>query len=268
MDRHSSTAVTVVKAFSILNLLAHRAGSTVSLAEVAAHIGTSKSTAHRYLTTLEELGVVERDAKDRFQLGPKLIELAGMLLAEHDLRRESEPFLLELASQTQETVHLAVPSGNEVVYLAKVESPHPIRMASRIGARMPMYSTALGKAILAHLPPERVQEIVDAGIPPRTPHTVSSAEALRAELAKVQAQGFALDDQENELGVRCVGAPVFDYSGEVVGAVSVSGPAHRLSREMLLKLGPLVRETALKISRRLGYPVPESQAHDAVEVRR
>jgi len=267
LDGHSATAVTVVKAFAILDFLAQRAGSAVSLAEVAAHIGTSKSTAHRYLTTLEELGVVERDNNDRFQLGPKLIELAGVLLAEHDLRRESEPFLIDLASSTQETVHLAVPSGNEVVYLAKVESPHPIRMASRIGARMPMYSTALGKAILAYLPTERVQEIIDAGIPSRTPYTVSSAEALRVELEQVRARGFALDDQENELGVRCVGAPIFDYSGEVVGAISVSGPAHRLSREMLLKLGPLVRETALKVSRRLGYPVSERQAHDVVEVR-
>jgi DNA-binding IclR family transcriptional regulator len=251
-SRHR-TSTTVAKAFAILDMLATKSEGGTSLKEVSSHLGTSKSTAHRYLTTLEELAVVERDEKDHFRLGLKLIELAGAFLSDHNLRNVSEPFLSEVAAQTQETVHLAVPSMNEVVYIAKVDSPHSIRMDSRIGVRMPMYCTSLGKAILAHYPLDRVGEIIREGIPARTLHTITSSQALRAELERVRAQGFATDDQENEIGVRCVGAPIFDYTTKVIGAISVSGPASRLSKERCLELGPLVKDAALEVSRRMGY---------------
>ena len=235
-------------------MLASNGEGGISLEEVSGHLGTSKSTAHRYLTTLEKLAVVERDEKDHFHLGLKLIELAGAFLSDHNLRDVSEPFLNEVAAQTQETVHLAVLSVNEAVYIAKVESPHSIRMASRIGARVPMYCTSLGKAILAYYPLDRVEEIIREGMPARTSYTITSPQALRVELERVRAQGFATDDQENEIRVRCVGAPTFGYSTKVIGAISVSGPANRLSKEQSLELGPLVRDAALEVSRRMGYP--------------
>jgi DNA-binding IclR family transcriptional regulator len=204
------------------------------------------------MTTLEELAVVERDAKDHFRLGVKLIELAGVVLSDRSLHKVSEPFLRELATRTQETVHLATPSGDEVVYIAKIESSHTVGMTSRIGARVPMYCTALGKSIMAHYPVERVEEIIRAGLPARTPHTITSPAGLRAELERVRAQGYAIDDQENELGVRCVGAPIFDYTGKVIGAISVSGPANRMTLERSLDLAPWVRDTAQMISKRMG----------------
>jgi len=252
-SRHS-TSTTVAKAFAILDMLASNGENGASLTEVSSHLGMSKSTAHRYLTTLEELAVVERDEKDHFRLGLKLIELTGAILSDHDLRKVSESFLNEVAAQTQETVHLAVPSLNEVVYIAKVDSSHSIRMASRIGGRMPMYCTALGKAILAHYPLDRVEEIIREGTPAQTLYTLTSPQTLLAELERVRAQGFATDDQENEIGVRCVGAPIFDYTTKVIGAISVSGPANRLTKGRCLELGPLVRDAALKVSRRMGYP--------------
>ena len=257
MGSQHRSSTTVVKAFAILDVLASNREGGTSLKEASRQLGMSKSTTHRYLTTLEELGVVERDERDRFRLGLRLIELAATFLSDQDLQNVSEPFLTQLAAQTQETVHLAVPFADEVVYIAKIDSPHAIRMASHIGARVPLYCTSLGKAILAWYPPDQVEEIISRGLPPRTPHTVASAEALRAELQRVRAQGFAVDDQENEMGVRCVGAPVFDYTARVIGAISVSGPASRISPERSLELGPLVRDAASEVSRRMGCPCHE-----------
>jgi len=250
--RHK-TSTTVAKAFSILDLVCEKDAGGTSLAEVSNHLHVSKSTAHRYLTTLEELDVVRRDDNDGFSLGPKLIELTGAFLSNHDLRNEGQSFLEKLAAQTEETVHLAIPSGDEVVYIAKVDSSHSVRMASHIGALNPMHCTALGKAILAHYPPDRVQEIIAKGLPRRTSHTITTPARLRDELERVRMQGLATDDQENELGVRCTGAPVFDYTGKVIGAISVSGPAGRITKERSIEMGPLVKEAALEISRRMGY---------------
>lgn len=253
MSTQQKTSTTVAKAFAILDLLVSKNASGLSLSDVSTHLQISKSTSHRYLTTLEELGVVIRDDKDHFGLGPKLIELTGAFLSNHDLRNESEPFLESLSAQTQETVHLAIPSGNDVVYIAKVDSPHSVRMASHIGARNPMYCTSLGKVILAHYPTHLVEEIARAGLPKRTPYTITSPEALHAELEHVKSQGFAIDEQENEEGVRCAGAPIFNYTGKVIGAISVSGPASRLTRKRSIEIGSQASAAALEISKRMGY---------------
>jgi DNA-binding IclR family transcriptional regulator len=254
LDGQGSTSTSVTKAFSVLNALAAKANGGASLSEVSGLVGMSRSTTHRYLTTLEKLGAVERDASDRFRLGPHLIELAGAYLAGADLRTESMALLEELAARTQETIHLAVPSGSEIVYIGKVDSPQAIQMYSHIGARLPMHSTALGKSILPYLDPQRLEAVLAAGLKPRTPATLTTAGALREELERIRRQGFAIDDEENELGVRCVGAPVFDYRQKVIGAVSVSGPINRMTRERSQLLGPVVREAAAGISRRMGAP--------------
>lgn len=243
----------MAKAFAILDLLVSKNESGLSLSEVSNHLHFSKSTSHRYLTTLEELGVVIRDERDHFCLGPKLIELTGAYLSNHDLRNESEAYLEKLSAQTQETVHLAIPSGNDVIYIAKVDSTHSVRMASHIGARNPMYCTSLGKAILAHYPTAQVDAIARDGLPARTPFTLTSAETLHTELELVRTQGFAIDEQENEEGVRCTGAPIFDYSQKVIGAISVSGPASRLTRKRSIEIGSLVRNAASEISRKMGF---------------
>jgi IclR family transcriptional regulator, KDG regulon repressor len=244
-----------VKAFTILELLSAHSDGMLSLTEVARHLNVSKSTAHRYLTTMEELEVVRRNEKDCFGLGLKMIELAGSLLSQHDLRNESEPLLEQLCAQTQETAHLAIPTGNNVVYIAKVDSPLSIRMASHIGLRNPMHCTALGKAILAHYPQDKVEAIIREGLPSRTAYTLTSAEHLQTELERIRNEGFAIDDQENELGVRCAGAAIFDYTGKVIGAISVSGPASRISHERCLELGLVVSKAADEVSRKMGFHV-------------
>jgi len=243
----------VAKAFAILDLLASTPGEPLSLSQVAAFLRVSKSTAHRYLTTLEDLDVVTRDESDNFSLGHKLIELAGAFLSENDLHKESVPFLASLSAQTQETAHLAVPSANNVIYVAKVDSPHSLRLASHIGARSPMHCTALGKAILAQLPPDQLAESIQQGLPERTGNTLTSPETLLAELERVRTQGYAIDDQENEVGVRCIGAPIFDYTGQVIGAISISGPVSRVTVEKCAEFAPMVKQAAQAISRRMGY---------------
>jgi DNA-binding IclR family transcriptional regulator len=253
LDGLTQASTTVLRAFAILDLLASVGEEGASAKMISRHFGMSKSTAFRYITTLEKLGVVERDQSDCFHLGLKLVGLAGALLSDQLLRKTAEPFLYEIVSKTQETAHLAVPIGNEVVYIAKVDSPYSLRMASHIGNRAPMYCTALGKTILSNLAANEVRAIINKGISERTPFTISSPEVLLKELEKVRNIGFAIDDQENEIGVRCVGAPIFDYTSKVIGAISVSGPENRLTHERSLELGPFMKETALNISNKMGY---------------
>jgi IclR family acetate operon transcriptional repressor len=212
-----------------------------------------KSTVHRYLATLQQLGLAERSDADRFRLGTRVIELAGQFLANSDLRTESQAALDALATRTNETIHLAVPSGTEVVYIAKVESKHALRMYSYIGARLPMYCTALGKAILAFSSPERRRDVMAHPLKARTPSTITSRQALERELEAIRSQGFAIDDEENEPGIRCVGAPISDYSQTAIAALSVSGPGNRMDRKRCTELAPIVREAAQRISKRMGY---------------
>ena len=265
MTEQQKVSTTVVKAFLILDLLGSQSSNGVSLTEVARQLKVSKSTAHRYLTTMEELDVVRRDERDCFNLGPKVIELAGALLSHHDLRTEGEPLLQYLCDETQETSHLAIPTGNNVVYIAKVDSPHSIRMASHIGLRNPMHCTALGKAILAYYPHQQVEAVIRDGLPARTQFTLTSAELLLAELERIRAAGFAIDDQENEIGVRCTSAPIFDYSGKVIGAISVSGPASRISREHCLELGSVVSQAAQEVSRKMGFRIQMANKEEVIK---
>ncbi len=256
----ASVSTTVTKAVNILDILALKADEGVNLTELCALIDIPKSSTHRYLGTLQELGLAERKGNDRYYLGTKVIELAGAYLLKSDLRNDSQAALDELAEMTGETVHLAVPSGTEVVYIAKVESKHALSMFSHIGARLPMHCTALGKAILAFSGAEELHKVLTKSMARRTPHSITSVEALQKELAVIRSQGFAIDNEENELGIRCVGAPIFDYTMRPIGALSVSAPHERMDRERCYSLGPLVQQAAQKVSRRKGFagtmPVP------------
>jgi IclR family acetate operon transcriptional repressor len=248
-----SFSTSVAKAFSIIEILASRIEAGISLTELSTLLHMPKSTTYRYLATLLELHVAERSDADRFRLGTKVIELAGSFLASSDIRMESEPILVEMAEKTGETVHLAVPSGTEVVYIAKVESKYTLGMSSHIGSRLPMRCTALGKSILAFSGPDLIQAVFSEPPKSHTPNTITSKEVLETELDRIRTQGFAIDNEENEVGICCLGAPILDYTGKAIAAMSISGPCDRLDREHCIQLGPLLREAALKISKRKGY---------------
>jgi IclR family KDG regulon transcriptional repressor len=250
----SPASTTVAKAINIVEILASKADVGISLAELSSQINMPKSSTHRYLVTLQELGLAERRDGDRFSLGPKLIEIAVAFLAKSDLRNESQAVMNELAEETGETIHLALPSGTEVVYIAKVESRQSLGMSSHIGSRLPMYCTSLGKAILAFSSPDLLESVLSNEMVARTDHTITSPAVLRADLVAVRSRGFALDNEENETGIRCVGAPVLDYSSKPIAAVSISGPCERITPVRAEQLGALLWESTRQISRRWGYP--------------
>lgn len=244
-----------VKAFEIIKIIADSDPYRgITLAELSWVISGSKSTIYRYLNTLEQLEFVEKDDRDSYFLGSGILQLAGHYLSNMNLPLFADPYMRRLAENSKETVYLAVPSENAVVYIAKVDGPLSIRLMAQIGSRMPMYCTALGKAILAHRSEEQVSAIASVGLERKTANTITDLEILVQELAHVRSQGYAVDNIENEEGVRCIGAPLFDYSRKLVGAVSLSGPSNRVTEGRVAELGQMVKETALAISRRMGYP--------------
>lgn len=250
--QHNSSS-TVEKAFAILELVHASDDKGVSLGEVARELDVSKSTSYRYLVTLEELNVVRRDANERFHIGVKLVELGSSFLANSDLRSIAMPYLETLSQETQETIHLAVPSDDYIIYIARIDGPHSVRVMTRIGTRATMHSTAIGKCILAHLEPEKVAEILSSELQQRTPRTVTEMQELEQQLAKIRENKYAIDEEEYELGVHCVGSPIFSGDGSVLGALSVAGPSSRLSSEKLIELAPRVRDIAREISQRMSY---------------
>jgi len=244
---------TVDRTFAILTALGE-AGRPLPIRDLARQAALPRPTVYRLVDVLTRHGaVVVQDGT--VALGHRVLWLAGQRLAQLELRTAGRPHLVELCRQVGETVHLGVLEQGHVVYIDKVEPPRPLRMASTVGAIMPVHSTALGKAMLAWMDGHQVREIVALrGLPRRTPRTITTLARLQRELAAVRARGFAVDNVENEDGIRCVGAPVFDHRGRVAGAISVSGSVATISlRRARRELGPRVRETADRISRALGW---------------
>lgn len=261
----TSVSTTVAKAIGILDILASKADTGISLTELSQSIDMPKSSTHRYLVTLQELGLADRKTGDRFFLGTKVIELAGAFLVKSDLRNASLEVLNDLAEKSGETIHLALPSGTEVVYIEKVESKHALVMSSHIGARIPMYCSSLGKAILAFSDGELLTAVLKNPLTQRTPNSITTPEALINELQLIKSRGFAIDNEENEISIRCVGAPIFDYTGAPIAAISVSVPRTRMDQDRISFLGPLVMQAAYQISKRKGfsgyYPGEQEQAN-------
>jgi IclR family acetate operon transcriptional repressor len=226
----------------------------LTLAECTALLGYSKATTHRILRTLADRGFLRVDPdRGLYTLGVANLRLGMAFLEQLDLRAEALPLLRELAERTGETVHLGVLDGSDVVYIEKVESTHAVRMFSHIGRTMPAYSTGVGKAILAHLPLDRLERALPERLQPRTPATITTRFELVRHLEEVRRRGYSTDDVENEEGIRCVGAPVFDHTAAVCAGISIAGPATRVTPERFPELGKLAGQTALAISRKIGY---------------
>ena len=256
----SSNVQAIEKSCKILDLLSRGNGS-YSIREISHALKLPKPTIHRILHTLCSSGFVlqDPDSKDYF-LGFRLVELGQAVLNRIDFRKEAEPFLNDLADSVQETVHLAQLDDGKIVYLDKVEKigvPTGLRMASRIGSRNYAHSSALGKVLLAFAPDDkRIEIFKQKGLPKLTENTITKLDQLQAHLTQVQFKGFAVDDEENEKGIRCVAAPVRDYRGEVIAAISISGPTVRMTIERIdRELTAHVVSAAEKISQKLGYKI-------------
>lgn len=245
----------LLKALRVLDTLAELdGGGGVTLQQIAEHAGESKSTVHRWLQALRDYGLVDQSkTNERYRLGLKILELGSRLLSHLDLRSEAAPALHDLMVRSGETVHLGVYDRGEVVYLEKIDGPGGITMRSKIGMRMPSYCTAMGRALLAHLPAAEVQSVIDRGLVARTPSTIVDPVVLLQHLEEVRLRGYAVDAEENEADIVCVGAPVFDHAGRPVAAISVSGLSTRLTGERLTELALMVRMASEAISARLGY---------------
>lgn len=230
-------------------------GPDLSLGEIAEKLDLHKSTAHRLIMVMERHNMIERNSiTGRYRLGLKLFELGTRAVARLDLRERARPMLERLVLETSETVHLCILDDAEVVYLDKVEPTRSVRMATSVGRRNPAYCTAVGKAILAYLPEAQVEAIVRKhGFKAVTANTITSFLDLKSELASIREQGYAVDNEEIEEGVRCVGCVVRDFSGGPVAAISVSAPAFRLTQQKVKSVSAPVIAAAHAISAELGF---------------
>ena len=257
-SKPSNLVQTIERASLILDILG-TSPQGLSIGELSEKTGFPKGTTHRLLTSLAYFDYVRQDSMTKnYHLGFKLVELGNRLLSQIDIRTEAHPYLIELAERTKETVHMVILDRNEALYVDKVDaSEHAggLRMVSMLGSRIPTHCSAVGKAMLAFLPEERLVSIVkDKGLPRRTENTITDIEELKKHLQLIREQGYAFDDEENERGIKCVGAPIQDQSGKVKAAISISVPSIRIRTETLLTtFKDQVVETAMKISQKLGY---------------
>lgn len=252
--RNGQTVQSLERALKILEVLGNNQKG-LGVTELAHEVDLHKSTVHRLLGTLVQRGFVEQDSDtERYKLGLKIIELSNKMLTNMEIRQEARPYLEQLMEYANEVVHLCVLRQGEVVYIDKVECPSTIRMYSQIGRRGPVHCTGVGKAILAYLPEEEVVRILqEKGMPRKTANTITEIDAMLIHLEEIRTQGYSIDEVENELGIRCVAAPVWDHSGQVVASISIAGPESRVTKERVPELAIKLKETGLEISRRLGY---------------
>jgi IclR family acetate operon transcriptional repressor len=247
------TVHVLAKALDLLDLLASR--GSMNLTQICHELGQPKSSVFRYLVTLEGHGYVQKSRNgDEYNLGIKLIELGHVAGRQFTVYEIALPFMRQLVEEFGETVNLAILEEGQVVYLEILEGTHSIRMAARPGQRDFAHSTAIGKAILAHSPPSEVADIVKQhGLPTLTPATITSLEGLRAELQHITQTGYSVDNIENELGVRCVAAPIFNHHATPIAAISVSGPADRIFGAKVELIGQELLEATQVISQKLGH---------------
>jgi len=244
----------VSRALDIIALVGMKKGG-LGVTEIANQIDINKSSVFRTLSTLVQYGYIEQDHDTgKYKLGYKLLDISSKLLESIDIRTEAKPFLQELEKKTNEVIHLVVYDQGEVVYIEKLEGTETLRTHSRVGKRAQMHCTSVGKAILANLPENDVRAILDRkGMPAHTDYTITEKEALLQELKQIRVRGYSLDLEENEYGITCIAAPVFDHLGNIAAAVSISGPTTRMTKDRLNQLGPIMIQTSQKLSARLGH---------------
>ncbi len=231
-----------------------RSNTALGVTAIAKRLSLGKSTVHRTLQTLCWRGYVAREGEN-YCLGLKVVELASFLLNDLDIRKLAEPVLLNTAAILGEAAHLVLLDEGEVIYIdTKASSQKIINMYSKVGRRAPVHATAVGKAMLAFLPEDEARGIFNRrGLPRLTSTTITNQEELMRQLEEIRKTKIAHDHEENELGIYCVGTPIFNYTGKLAGGVSVSGPANRMQEKGLEYLASIVKKTGEELSTRLGY---------------
>lgn len=243
-------ASTVVKALEILKILGTR---TMTASEICQVLSMNKTTAHRLLQTLQGENFIERNEETKkYRIGMKMVELCSLRLSDVEVVTEARPFLLDLVQAIQQPVHLGIYSAGNAIYVDKIDILPKINMYSQIGKTIPVHCSALGKSLLLNRTNEEITEILTQyGMQAYTPKTITEPAAYLAQIEKARKTGFTVDDNEHEENMFCLAAPLYNYRGDIIAAISSSGPQH----EVLWRQDTIdrIKETARKISRRLGW---------------
>jgi IclR family KDG regulon transcriptional repressor len=245
----------VTRALDILELFLDR--PSLSAPEITEHLGLPRTTVHELVTTLTDRAylVAMPGQPTRYRLGMRLFQLGGMFADRLDLAHEAREVARKVAASCDETVHAAVLDGADVVYIAKVDSTHPVRMVSAVGRRLPAHCTGVGKMLLSGLSTDALDARCprDRELSGMTPRSITSPARLRAHLEEIRATGLAYDECESNEAVHCVAAPVYDHTGDMVAAMSVSAPSLRWNAARRDEWGDLIRRGAAELSQRLGH---------------
>ena len=255
-SKDESPSVAVERALAMLEAVAQDSEG-LSNADISRKLQIPKSSASYILRTLENQGYLNRDANGKYRVGLKILSLSRGALSGIDVREVALPIMRHLVEKTSLTCHLAILDGPEAVYIEKVEPPGFIRMDTWVGRRMRIHATSVGKALAAFIPQERLQKIVsERAMEKRTPKTITTLPRLLKELEKVRTQGYAVDDEENNLGARCVGAPVFNQQGAIEASVGLSGTIGQVNAQTMPRIVEALKDAARHVSMQLGYRAP------------
>lgn len=225
----------------------------LGVTELSQKLGLTKSTVHKLLITLEHKGLmVQKKENGKYGLSIKLFELANYYLNSIDINSTVKPYMEELSDEFKETVHFAVLDENEVVYVEKIEGKYSVNIYSKIGRRSPLHCLGVGKAIMANLPPEKLEQVLAHGLKTYTKHTIIDRLRMLAELEKVRKNSYAIDNEEYEEGIRCIGVPVRNSLHELIGAISVTGPVSRMTDEKIRQIIPKILAHSVEIAKKLG----------------
>ena len=247
-----TTSSTALKALRVLEIVA-TSYQPMSLSDVAEMVGTDKSTAYRMLSTLLEAGYLVRDdSTKRYRMSYKVVSLSRNLLAENEVFQLSREILERVTAKTRETVHLCVLDGSETVLVQKVKGTQLVAVDFQIGDRSPLHCTSIGKALLSYQDVRYIEAVIAAGLVPRARNTITDPNLFRAELHRVRAQGYAIDDHEFENTMRCIAVPIFERDGRVQMGISISGPDSRFTMDKLEELQAPLLQAAWELSERLG----------------
>ena len=258
--RHGTGQVqSLTRGLNILEALAKTDGG-ITLTDLAHRVSLPPSTTHRLLSTLEKMGYVYQAGNlGLWYVGLHAFTVGAGFLANRDFVGESHAYMRRLMEQSGETANLAILDGTEAVFIAQVQCHEMMRILVKIGGRVPLHASGVGKALFAALPDEQIDAILKVkGLPRITPHTIVAPETMWAALKVIRHRGYSFDDEEHAPGTRCVAATIFDEHAEPLGAISLAGPASRLPDERIRQLGPAVAHTAEELTRKVGgrWPHP------------
>ncbi|MDN5351147.1 MAG: IclR family transcriptional regulator, regulon repressor [Clostridiales bacterium] len=226
----------------------------LKLTEIADYLDLNKSTIHGIINTMKDFGLIDQNEDNqKYRLGLKLVELGSLVLKNLDIREVANPVLKALCEEVNETIHLGVLDGYEIVYIDKMESTQSIRMFTTIGTRYLAYCSAIGKSILAYKALDDIERYLPPKLERFTEHSLTTVDAIIEELKRVKSRGYAFDMEEVVEGLRCIGAPIYNHEGKVVYSISISGPIGRMTDERMETLATKIKAAALEISKRIGY---------------